>query len=118
MIVRDQQTAAMKEAANLAFERKVMKQLSADQSPPMPPAELQEFVHRSIARARLNGIASEAGLAEYCALLMGISGPARAPLEPKWLRRILTDHTLDESAKILRIRTLAQSPEAPGGGAA
>ena len=107
MIVRNEQIAAMQEAANVAFERKLSKQLAAD------TAEMREFVHRAIVRGRRHGIASQSELAEFCALLWGF-GPE--PGEPKWLRRILTDPKLDGSAKVLRIRTRAA--EAPVGGAA
>ena len=110
MIVRNEQIAAMEEAANLAFERKLIKQLSAD------TAEMQEFVHRAIVRGRRHGIASQSELAEFCALLWRIGGPSPEPGEPKWLRRILTDPKLDGSAKVLQIRTRAS--EAAGGGAA
>ncbi len=102
MIVRNEQIAAMEEAANVAFEKKLSKQLAAD------TAEMREFVHRAIARGRRHGIASQSDLAEFCALLL------RG--EPAWLRRILTDPKLDGSAKVLRIR--ARASEAAGGGAA
>ncbi len=110
MIVRDEQIAAMQEAANVAFERKLSKQLAAD------TAEMREFVHRAIVRGRRHGIASQSELAEFCALLFGVGGPSSEPGEPKWLRRILTDPKLDGSAKVLQIRTRAT--EAPVGGPA
>ena len=110
MIVRNEQIAAMEEAANVAFERKLSKQLAAD------TAEMREFVHRAIVRGRRHGIASQADLAEFCGLLFGIGGPSSEPGEPTWLRRILTDPKLDGSAKVLRIR--ARASEAAGGGAA
>jgi hypothetical protein len=103
----------MKEAANLAFERKLARQLATAAT---PPAELQEFVHRALARARLNDIASEPDLAEFCALLLGICGPSPDSAEPKWLRRILTNPKLDGNAKLQQIR--ARASEASGGGAA
>jgi hypothetical protein len=108
MILRAQQIAAMEEAANLAFERKLAIQLSADK-----PAQMQEFVHRSLVRGRRHGIASQSDLAEFCALLWEIGGPPPAADEPKWLRRILTDPKLDGSAKVLQMRTRAT--ESAGG---
>src|ERR1700691_2557029 len=110
MILRSKQIAAMEEAANLAFERKLAKQLSAGE-----PSQMQEFVHRSVVRGRRHGIASQSDLAEFCALLFGIGGPSPGAEEPKWLRRILTDPKLDGSAKVLQIRTRASES---GGGAA
>jgi hypothetical protein len=109
MILRSEQIAAMQEAANLAFERKVAKQISAGE-----PGQMQEFVHRSLVRGRRHGIASPSDLAEFCALLVGIGASSDAE-EPRWLRRILTDPKLDGSAKVLQIRTRAS--EAAGGGA-
>lgn len=118
MIVRNEQIEAMREAADLAFERKLIRQLSADMPDrvsPAPPAALQEFVRGALARGRRHGITSQPGLTEFCALLLAIV-PSPALGEPKWLRRVLTDPKLDESAKVQHMRTRAA--KAPGGGAA
>lgn len=110
MIVRDEQIAAMQEAANLAFERKLAKQLSADK-----PVQMREFVHSTIARGRRHGIVSQSELAEFCTLLAGIGGASPEADEPRWVRRILTDPKLDGSAKVAQIRERAA--EASAGGA-
>jgi hypothetical protein len=120
VIVRNEQIAAMQEAANLTFERTLSKQLSAeapDRLSQTPPAELRAFVHGAIVRARRHGISAPADLADFCALLVQIGGPSPRTGEPKWLRRILTDTKMDGSAKVQEIRTRAQSPKAAGGAA-
>jgi hypothetical protein len=119
VIVRNEQIEAMREAANLVFERKLIRELSVnmpDLVSQAPPAELQAFVHGALVRGRRHGITSQPGLAEFSALLLAIVGPSPAPGEPKWLRRILMNPKLDESAKVQHMRT--RVAKAPGGGAA
>jgi hypothetical protein len=109
----------MQEAAHLAFERKLTRQLAADahaETSTTPLAGLQERVHQALVRGRRHGITSQSDLAEFGKLLFEMGGTPPGP-EPKWLRRILTDPKLEGSARVLQIRERLRAAGATGGGA-
>lgn len=113
MIIRGLQIRRMGEAQALQFERKLVDFLKSHmpaRTSRMTPDSLRGFVRTSITWANQHGIVTQADLAEFCVLMLGL-GEVGEVNAPDWVLAILNNHTLRPSTKILQIRTRVRKLE-------